>query len=309
MLLAFILAGWGPSLSDSEPRPRSSIAWWFDSATGAVCWIGKRDTWVFHEFIIDLDGIHNTGFSSAYQWRADIGNYTLHMTWNGYGGSSIGDETDTTISVLSEVAVYPPWPHVRFTDIGVFSEWFHPFVTKRTTPTNWVLGISDDDGARALPIRRPFWISLDAGKTWTQHDPAAFTGPIGECREDFKTLNATVDFDPDTVNPGSSGRWVTVYIELPSGHDPREINASTVLLNDAVSPVLDPKYGFVSDPTGYIVDHDHDGMEERMLRFDRGKVVAVLPPGTNPVRIAGNLAIGQAFEGLSDPIRLLDSPR
>ncbi len=231
------------------------------------------------------------------------------MTWMGSGGSSIGDETGTTISLLSEVAVYPPLPHVRIPRGGVYSEWFHPFVTKRTPPTNWVLGISDDDGARALPIRHPFWISLDAGKTWTEYDPSAFTGPTGGCREDFKSLDATVDFDPDTVNPGSSGKWVTVYIEVPSGHDPREINASGVLLNDAVSPVLDPKYGFVSDPAGYIVDHDHDGVEERMLKFDWSRVVGVLPPGTNPVRIAGTLLSGQALEGLSDPIRLLDPSR
>ena len=28
-------------------------------------------------------------------------------------------------------------------------------------------------------------------------------------------IPATIDFDPDTLNLGSMGKWVTVYIELP----------------------------------------------------------------------------------------------
>ena len=32
-------------------------------------------------------------------------------------------------------------------------------------------------------------------------------------------IPATIDFDPDTLNLGSMGKWVTVYIELPIGHD------------------------------------------------------------------------------------------
>ena len=58
---------------------------------------------------------------------------------------------------------------------------------------------------------------------------------------------ATVDFDPDTLNLGSGGEWVTAYIELPDGYDVAGIDASSVLLNGEVSAVTDPKYGFVKD--------------------------------------------------------------
>ncbi|MEK6852066.1 MAG: kelch repeat-containing protein [Candidatus Thermoplasmatota archaeon] len=128
---------------------------------------------------------------------------------------------------------------------------------------------------------------------------------IGDCGGE---VEAEIDFDPDTLNPKSNGKWVTVYIELPSSYDPRDIDASAILLNGALAPVLDPKYGFVSDESGYIVDHDGDGTWERMVKFDRAAVVPILPPGTNPVRITGRLADGTAFAGWSDPVRLLGSP-
>ncbi len=298
----------GPTGVCKEDGGTSTVPWWFDPARGTVCWIGKRPSWEYDTLIIDLDGIHDTGVTSSYEYGVDTGNFTSPMTWFGSGSSSIGDETNTTISLLSDVVVRPPMPHIQFPIFGRLSEWFHPFVTKRTPPTDWVLGVSDDDGHRALPILHPFWISLDVGKTWAEYDPSAFVGPTGVCKEDLppaQTLNATVDFDPDTLNPRSQGKWVTVYIELPQGYDPRDINATTIRLNDTLAPVLDPKYGFVTDPGGYITDHDHDGITERMVKFDRAAVIALLKPGTYPVRVAGELMGGRTFEGLSEPIRVL----
>ena len=90
---------------------------------------------------------------------------------------------------------------------------------------------------------------------------------------------ATVDFDPDTLNLGSSGQWVTAYIELPEGYDVAGIDASSVLINDAVSAVTDPKYGFVKDESEYLMDRDGDGIPERMLKFDREEVEAILEAG------------------------------
>ncbi len=121
----------------------------------------------------------------------------------------------------------------------------------------------------------------------------------------MRALEATVDFDPDTLNPRSRGRWVTVYIELPPGHDPGDVDAATVRMNDFLSPVLDPRHGFVRDPAGYLVDHDGDGLAERMVKFDRADVFALLPPGTHRIRITGKLADGTAFSGMSDPVRVL----
>jgi hypothetical protein len=41
--------------------------------------------------------------------------------------------------------------------------------------------------------------------------------------------------------------WITAYIQLPEGYNPEDIDATTILLNGTISPVLDPKYDFVTN--------------------------------------------------------------
>jgi len=303
----------GETPTDSQGRPSdgstADVTWWYDPARGAVCWVARMSDWRSNDFVIDLDGNHSTGVTSGFQWDSKLHDFAQHRTWEAGGGGGITNESGTGPSVISESTVSPPWRHLRFTWPGVISEWFHPFVTKRTPPTDWILGVSDDDGNRSLPITRIFWVGLDRGRNWTQYDPSAFTGPTGDCIEDLPqvpVLSATIDFDPDTLNPKSQGKWVTAYIELPTGYDPRDINATTIRLNDTLAPILDPSYGCVTDPSGYITDHDGDGIEERLVKFDRTAVIALLSPGTYPIRITGRLGSGPSFEGLSDSIRVLD---
>jgi hypothetical protein len=113
-----------------------------------------------------------------------------------------------------------------------------------------------------------------------------------------KEIQADIDIDPDTLNLRSRGRWITCYIELPAGLDPREIDASTVLLNGAVRPELDPKYGFVKSETSYIMDHDEDGIFERMVKFDRQMAMEALIPGEYVVlTVTGQLNDGTEFKG------------
>ncbi|MCJ2556651.1 MAG: hypothetical protein LN415_06025 [Candidatus Thermoplasmatota archaeon] len=119
-------------------------------------------------------------------------------------------------------------------------------------------------------------------------------------------VEADIDFDPDTLNLKSKGRWATVYIELPDGYDVGEIDASTVLLEDAISPVQDQKYGFVAYDDSYVVDHDGDGIMERMLKFLRSEVHAIVSPGVYNFKVSGELEDGTEFEGYSDPITVID---
>lgn len=120
------------------------------------------------------------------------------------------------------------------------------------------------------------------------------------------SFSVSVDFDPDTLNKHSRGRWVTVYLETPQGCDPRDIDPSTVLMNGVLSPVLDPQYGWVHSEDSYIMDHDEDGLEERMLKFDRERVDDILPLGSTIwVNITGSTYSGIEFSG-SDVIRVID---
>jgi hypothetical protein len=121
----------------------------------------------------------------------------------------------------------------------------------------------------------------------------------------YKTaVEATVDVDPDNLNLASRGRFVTAYIEL-DGADVKDIDPATVLLNDQVPPILDERYGFVTSEEAYIVDHDENGILERMLKFDRQAVQAILSPGNIvTITISGQLYDGSKFEG-EDTLRVL----
>ena len=85
-------------------------------------------------------------------------------------------------------------------------------------------------------------------------------------------VTAEVDIDPDTLNLKSNGEFINVYIELPEGHDVADIVLETVYL-EGIQAITDPTYGFVTDPDAYLMDHDGDGIQERMVKFDRASVL------------------------------------
>ncbi len=74
------------------------------------------------------------------------------------------------------------------------------------------------------------------------------------------SIQAVVDIAPDTLNLGSTGRWVTVYIELSEGYDVSQIDTSSIMLD---SVPVDP-----TAPT-QIGDYDNDGVGDLMVKFDR----------------------------------------
>lgn len=108
-------------------------------------------------------------------------------------------------------------------------------------------------------------------------------------------IHATVDFDPDTLNRKSEGKWVTVYIEFP------ECDVSDI---DIDSVHLDGLSRADSSPTD-IGDHDDDGIPDLMVKFDRGDLIDLLQPGENVlITISGFLYNGLLFEG-TDTIRVI----
>ena len=119
------------------------------------------------------------------------------------------------------------------------------------------------------------------------------------------TVEADIDIDPDTLNGRARGTWITCYVELPDGYDVREIDASTILLEDTISPVLDERYGFAISTSSHIVDHDGDGILERMVKFNRQEVADILPRGIHILKVTGELKDGMVFTGYSDEIRVV----
>jgi hypothetical protein len=112
-------------------------------------------------------------------------------------------------------------------------------------------------------------------------------------------VSATIDFDPNTLNLGSQGKVVTVYIELPRGYSVRGIEVSSIRLNGTV-PAL-------AKPTA-IGDYDKDGIPDLMVKFDRAAVEKILAPGDQvEITIEGKVA-GVDFQG-SDTIRVIAKGR
>ena len=117
-------------------------------------------------------------------------------------------------------------------------------------------------------------------------------------------IPAVIDIDPDTLNLRSKGHWITACIQLPEGYDPEDIDATTILLTETIQPVLDPKYDFVTNSSEYLVDHNEDGILERMVKFDRVEVIALLSVVEATLTITGEVS-DTPFEG-SDTIRVID---
>jgi hypothetical protein len=113
-------------------------------------------------------------------------------------------------------------------------------------------------------------------------------------------IPATIDFDPDTLNKESKGKWVTVYTELTAGYNVTDINVSTMMLNETVPAETQPTE---------VGDYDSDGILDLMVKFDRQAVINILPVGDAvSIIVTGNLYDGAPVEG-SDTIRVMEKEK
>jgi len=161
----------------------------------------------------------------------------------------------------------------------------------------------EEEGATDLTDPEGLWLTYGSNVLWTINEPEGYDDELWVLEDTVQVVEATIDIEPDTLNLKSKGKWITAYIELPEGYDVADIDATTVLLNDTVPAVTDPKYDFVTDPSGYITDKDGDGILERMVKFDRSAVQGILGVGDAvEITVTGEVA-GTLFDG-SDIIRV-----
>ncbi|MFH1579237.1 MAG: hypothetical protein ABIE25_03670 [Thermoplasmatota archaeon] len=116
----------------------------------------------------------------------------------------------------------------------------------------------------------------------------------------LEVISATVAIKPEALNPGSMGKWITAYIELPEGFEISDVVVDSIRLNGQF-PATGP-----SD----FVDYDKDKVKELMVKFDLQSVLHTCPEivgKTFTATITGTLTSGIMFEG-SDTITLL-APR
>jgi LysM repeat protein len=138
---------------------------------------------------------------------------------------------------------------------------------------------------------------LSAAYTWTGQATGTFQAKVGVCGP----IPATIDIDPDTLNPGSQGNFVTTYIELPEGWDAAEVDIHTVQF------CLDEDCTNAEEHPTDVGDEDQDGIPDRMVKFSREAVVALLRGRTDAItlRVTGEIS-GTTFEA-TDSIRVLNS--
>lgn len=106
-------------------------------------------------------------------------------------------------------------------------------------------------------------------------------------------LPITIHLDPRTLNLGSKGKFVTLYIEPPEGFNASDIDVATIRLNGSIRPLSQPIQ---------IGDYDLDGIAELMLKFDRHAVASLCNSTSTPsdclINISGKIS-GMEFKGVT----------
>ena len=154
-----------------------------------------------------------------------------------------------------------------FTDPGVYD-----------TPTiSWDFG----DGSTASGTLTPTHAYYQKGAytvTLTVIDDDGGTG-IDTLQILIKPIPATINCDPNTLNLKSNGQWITCYIELPASYNVKAIDGSAVSLNGIAAYLGKEGWAKKEANNSNIMDSDGDGILERMVKFNRAAIQAVLPPG------------------------------
>lgn len=132
----------------------------------------------------------------------------------------------------------------------------------------------------------PAWYDAAAVACWDNLLVKTVTRPM--------PISVTIDIDPNRLNLRSMGKWITVYIEPPEGHDMNCIDVSTIMLNDTI-----PAESF---PT-CIQDFDGDGVLELKVKFSRMEVIDYVEDKVEgkftiiSLTLTGDLSDGTSFEG------------
>ncbi len=234
-----------------------------------------------------------------------------------YPNTKVNDDTlkknlQTRPSVAAEDGGYfhVGWKDSRNKPSGLLYDIFHAEGKVSRLYYEWDLG----DGSPSVNDVIVNHIYPGAGvytATLTVTDEAGDTGndtAVITVEQQQVPVEINIDIDPDTLNLKSKGKWITVYIEVEGG-DPRDILADSVLLNGTLHPENNTKYGFVVNESSYIMDHDGDGVEERMFKFVRSEVQAIVSVGENvTLTVTLKFSNGSEVSG-SDTIRVIDPPK
>lgn len=249
---------------------------------------GRADHPSFNSYCTPIwhtDGAQAAGLFSRLGYFVLPGNYQAFLQFVDLTGIS-------SVKFDVRLAAYPSGTFKHFKasflvdGVSLWSE------TEDGVHTNQQVNVSGLAGWHRIEMRIT---ALESGQFteayWTQWDNLQLLeGPA--------TIPAVIDLDPDTLNLGSNGNWITCYIEPGEGS---EVDAMAMGIEGATVKLGPAWLGEESwaTPTGNenIVDHDGDGVMEWMVKFDRAAVQAIVQPPQTTVTVTGMLTDGTPFEG------------
>ncbi|MCK5292055.1 MAG: PKD domain-containing protein [Thermoplasmata archaeon] len=254
---------------------------------------------------------------------ARLGGWDIFYTASGNGGANflpnvkVNDDTlkkywQTRPTITSEDggSFHVAWKDSRLKSSGLLYDVFYAEGKVTRLSYNWDFGDGSPPSSEVI-VNHIYSSSGNYTARLTVTDEQGGSGndtAVITVEKEQVPITVEIDIDPDTLNLKSKGKWITVYVEI-SGADPRDIVADSVLLNDTLSPENDTKYGFVTNESSFIKDNDGDGIEERMFKFDRSAVQAMVSPAENVTLVVTfKMTDGSEHSG-SDTIRVIDPPK
>jgi len=223
---------------------------------------------------------------------------------------------NTSILTATDFGLYPPLIYLLPSEINdvqgyvalasfiVIGDW-EGLTTLEPKSIAWIEFVVDDRGTSSLDLHSSILVIFTGSDIL--HAPHEVVDGFFDNR--IQVIMATLNVDPDTLNLRNKGQWITAYIQVPEDQSAADINATTILLNGTISPVLDPKYDFVTNSSVYLVDYNNDGILERMIKFNRTEVESFISSqgidwGKVQLTVTGELLDGTLFEG-TDTISVL----
>ncbi len=169
-------------------------------------------------------------------------------------------------------------------DVSVTSltpRWISVSPREATIAPQGVLDVQVDFNATALAVG-----SYDAQLVVASNDPDEPSLVIPVNLQVWDVAGDLVA-NPETVNLGRNGQWITSYVEFPSGLDVANVIVSTVRFNrDAPADVQNYSIG----------DQDEDGVPDLTLKFGMQAVRQTLTEGDEvPVIVTGEMLGGMRF--------------